>query len=45
MQEVQTGRYENGFTDIINAEKWVGKNFAAKGSCNLFIALKNTSDE
>lgn len=45
MQEVQTGSYENGFTDIINAEKWVGNNFAAKGSYNLFMALKNTSDK
>jgi len=45
MQEVQTGNSENGYTEIIGAEKWAGQIFVTKNAYSLLMALKNTSDE
>jgi cobalt-zinc-cadmium efflux system membrane fusion protein len=45
MQEIQTGASENGFTEIIGAEKLPNKVFVTKGAYNLLMALKNTADE
>ncbi len=45
MQEVQIGNAENGFTEITNAEDFRAKTVVLKGTYNLLMALKNTSDE
>lgn len=45
MTEVQTGNSENGFTEIIDADKLPGQVFVTKGAYNLLMALKNTNTE
>jgi cobalt-zinc-cadmium efflux system membrane fusion protein len=45
MLEVQIGNAENGFTEIIDAEKLANKNIAVKGAYNLLMVLKNTDEE
>jgi membrane fusion protein, heavy metal efflux system len=45
MEEIVTGNSENGFTEIIGADKWAGKTFVIKGAYNLLMAMKNVSDE
>ncbi|MFA5575053.1 MAG: efflux RND transporter periplasmic adaptor subunit [Brumimicrobium sp.] len=45
MTEVKLGNSENGFTEIIDAEKLVNKNIAVKGAYNLLMMLKNTIEE
>lgn len=45
MVEVQTGRAENNYIELLNANKLQGKPIAIKGAYNLLMAFKNTSDE
>lgn len=45
MQEMQTGNSENGYTEILDAEKWAHQKFVIKGAYSLLMALKNVSDE
>ena len=45
MLEVQIGNSENGFTEILNAEKFTNQNFVTKGAYTLLMTLKNISDE
>lgn len=45
MQEVETGNYENGFVEIIGAEKLRDETFVIKDAYNLLMALKNVSEE
>lgn len=45
MQEVQIGNAENGFTEIIDAEKLENKNIVVKGAYNLLMVLKNTDED
>ena len=45
MQEIQTGNSENGYTAIINADKWTDQIFVIKGAYNLLMTMKNSSDE
>lgn len=45
MEEIVTGNSEDGFTEIIGADKWAGKTFVIKGAYNLLMAMKNVSDE
>ena len=45
MVEVQQGNSENGFTEIIGAEKWAGQTFVTKGAYGLLMKMKNTTDE
>ena len=42
--EVQIGNAENGFTEIVDAEKLANKNIAVKGAYNLLMMLKNTDE-
>lgn len=43
--EVLIGNTENGFTEIIDAEKLNNQNIAVKGAYNLLMFLKNTEEE
>ncbi|MCZ2459738.1 MAG: efflux RND transporter periplasmic adaptor subunit [Chitinophagales bacterium] len=45
MQEIHPGNSENGFTEVLDADKLSGKNFVTKGAYNLLMVLKNISDE
>jgi len=45
MQEIHTGNSENGYTAIINADKWTDQIFVIKGAYNLLMTMKNSSDE
>ncbi|MFZ6024453.1 MAG: efflux RND transporter periplasmic adaptor subunit [Bacteroidota bacterium] len=45
MQEIQTGNSENGYTEIMRADKFAGLTFVIKGTYTLLMALKNTSEE
>ena len=45
MVELQTGNTENGFTEIMEADKFNNKTFVFNGAYNLLMALKNVSDE
>ncbi|MCC7532937.1 MAG: efflux RND transporter periplasmic adaptor subunit, partial [Bacteroidia bacterium] len=45
MTEVQIGNAENGFTEIISAEKLANKNIVVKGAYHLLMVLKNTDEE
>lgn len=45
MTEVQVGNIENGFTEIVSAEKLTNKNIVVKGAYNLLMVLKNTDEE
>lgn len=43
--EVQIGNTENGYTEVIDAEKIAQENIAVKGAYNLLMMLKNTEEE
>lgn len=45
MQEVQIGNSENGFTEILTAEKIKESTFVTVGSYHLLMAMKNVSEE
>ncbi|MBS1620091.1 MAG: efflux RND transporter periplasmic adaptor subunit [Bacteroidetes bacterium] len=45
MIEVQAGNSENGFTEIINADKFNDRSFVIRGAYNLLMMLKNTGEE
>lgn len=45
MQEVAIGNTENGFTEILQNEAFVHKNFVVKGAYVLLMALKNESED
>lgn len=45
MAEVQTGKSENGSTEVVGFEKLATKNIVVKGAYNLLMVLKNKSDE
>ena len=45
MQELQTGKSENGFIEILSAGSWSGKDFVIKGAYTLLMAMKNVSEE
>lgn len=45
MLEVQIGNAENGFTEIIDAEKLENKNIVVKGAYNLLMVLENSEEE
>lgn len=45
MVEVQTSNTENGFIEILSAEKLVGKNMVIKGAYALLMSLKNKGEE
>jgi cobalt-zinc-cadmium efflux system membrane fusion protein len=45
LQEIQTGASENGFTQIMGADKWSDQSIVTKGAYNLLMAMKNTADE
>lgn len=41
MKEIEVGNSENGFTEIVNADKLRSKNIVVKGAYNLLMSLKN----
>jgi cobalt-zinc-cadmium efflux system membrane fusion protein len=45
MISVKTGTIENGFIEILDAEKLVSKNIVTKGAYNLLMASKNKAEE
>lgn len=45
MTEVQIGNAENGFSEIMSAEKLANKNIVVKGAYHLLMVLKNTDEE
>lgn len=45
MTEVQIGSSENGFTEILQAEKISNSEFVVKGAYSLLMSLKNKVDE
>jgi len=42
---VKTGTSENGFIEVLNKEKFTGKEIVIKGAYTLLMALKNKSEE
>lgn len=45
MLEIVTGFSENGFTEVIGAEKWAGQSFVINGAYSLLMAIKNGGDD
>ena len=45
MNEVEIGRSENGFTEIISEKDLSGKTIVTKGAYTLLMSLKNTEEE
>ncbi len=45
MQEIKTGSSENGYIELINADKIANETFVLKGAYNLLMTLKNTAEE
>ncbi len=45
MVEVEIGKSENGFTEIISEKDLSGKTIVTKGAYTLLISLKNTEEE
>lgn len=45
MIAVEPGNTENGFTEILNAEKLAGLTFVTKGAYSLLMGLKNKSED
>lgn len=45
MQEVKSGNSENGFTEIMDSEKFLNTTFVTKGTYTLLMALKNAGEE
>ncbi|SDM35312.1 membrane fusion protein, cobalt-zinc-cadmium efflux system [Daejeonella rubra] len=45
MVPVETGTSENGFIEVINKDKFNGKQIVIKGAYTLLMALKNKSEE
>jgi cobalt-zinc-cadmium efflux system membrane fusion protein len=45
MVAIETGTSENGFTEVINTDKFTGKLVVTKGAYTLLMALKNKSEE
>lgn len=45
MTEVNTGDTENGFTEILDAEKMTASGIVIKGAYSLLMSLKNRSEE
>lgn len=45
MVELQIGNSENGFTEVLEANKYTDKTFVINGAYNLLMALKNVSEE
>lgn len=45
MTEVQIGSSENGFTEILQADKILNSEFVVKGAYSLLMSLKNKVDE
>lgn len=44
MQEVNIGKTENGYTEIIASKDWAEKNFVTQGAYTLLMSLKNTNE-
>jgi len=45
MASVKAGKNENGFTEIINAEKLLNRKIVSKGAYTILMQLKNKSEE
>jgi cobalt-zinc-cadmium efflux system membrane fusion protein len=45
MVAVDPGNTENGFTEILQADKFAGQTFVTKGAYSLLMALKNKSED
>lgn len=45
MIEVETGVSENGYTELLYAEKYTSKNIVNKGAYSLLMALKNKAED
>lgn len=45
MHEVATGASENGYTEILLGEQWIGRDIVVKGAYTLLMALKNKAEE
>jgi len=45
MVPVSTGSVENGFIEILDAEKLVSKNIVTKGAYSILMKTKNKSEE
>jgi cobalt-zinc-cadmium efflux system membrane fusion protein len=45
MTEVQVGNTENGFTEVMQAEKIANSEFVVKGAYSLLMSMKNKVDE
>jgi cobalt-zinc-cadmium efflux system membrane fusion protein len=45
MFPIETGTSENGFIEVLNKDKFTGKEIVIKGAYTLLMALKNKSEE
>ena len=45
MVPAETGTSENGFIQVLNEDKFKGKELVVKGAYTLLMALKNKSEE
>jgi cobalt-zinc-cadmium efflux system membrane fusion protein len=45
MTELQVGNTENGFTEVLLADKLTNSEFVVKGAYSLLMSLKNKVDE
>lgn len=45
MVEIEIGKSENGFTEIISDKDLSGKTIVTKGAYTLLMSLKNTEEE
>jgi cobalt-zinc-cadmium efflux system membrane fusion protein len=45
MTPVKTGTIENGYVEVINADRFKGKQLVTKGAYTLLMTLKNKSEE
>jgi cobalt-zinc-cadmium efflux system membrane fusion protein len=44
MQKVDLGSHENGFTEVLNSDKFKDKDIVIKGSYTLLMKLKNKEE-
>lgn len=45
MEEVQMGNTENGYTEILDSDKFQGQNIVVNGAYNVLMSIKNKSSE